>query len=48
MAAYRVVCMLAQNKRQRVVARTAPSRFDTETIAKAFASHYDCPMVELG
>ena len=47
-AAYRVVCMLAQNKRQRVVARTAPSRFDTETIAKAFASHYDCPMVKFG
>jgi hypothetical protein len=39
---YRVTVFMTENKETReLLTRTVPSRFEAETIAKAFASHYD-------
>jgi hypothetical protein len=41
---YRVTVSMTENKETReLITRTVPSRFEAETIAKAFASHYDVP-----
>ena len=41
---YRVtVSITEQDQTRELIARTVPSRFEAETIAKAFASHYDVP-----
>ena len=41
---YRVTVSITENKETReLIARTVPSRFEAETIAKAFASHFEVP-----
>ena len=41
---YRVTVSVTENKETReLITRTVPNRFEAETIAKAFASHYDVP-----
>ena len=37
------VSITEQDQTRELIARTVPSRFEAETIAKAFASHYDVP-----
>ena len=41
---YRVtVSITEQDQTRELIARTVPSRFEAETIAKAFASHFEVP-----
>ena len=41
---YRVTVSITENESTReLITRTVPSRFEAETIAKAFASHYGVP-----
>jgi hypothetical protein len=41
---YRVTVFMTENKETcELISRTVPSRFEAETIAKAFASHHDVP-----
>jgi len=41
---YRVTISITERKRTReLITRTVPSRFDAETIARAFASLHDVP-----
>ena len=41
---YRVTVSMTENKETReLITTTVPSRFEAETIAKAFASHFEVP-----